>query len=519
MPALKPALALALVAVAASMAAPAAAAPATLSVRIEGASQTLFEGPVSTGPRLIRASSDTSSRTCDATGGGSGAPRATPTVAAADAMALIGETFDGRWYPDFGDYLIRRWGPQDQGGGKYWALAVDGVAATAGGCQIGLTSGAGVLWAFGASASTPYLRLSAASDPSPAPGPAAPTATVGTGDALALRVQRSTGSGAPTPAASVTIAPVSTATDGKGYQTTLTSDPRAVQTGSDGSATVVFDTPGWHRIKATSGGFVRSNRLDVCVRSAEQDCGPPPADTLVRAYDPSADPGAGAGADADAPAIGGTERPGAGIGRLQISRPRVSAKGAARGLIAVSWRILEQGPGLRSWTIRSRAAGPRGARFRRRASGQAATSALLRLPPGHLHDLRYSATDARGQTSSVDFARVLVPIDDRAPSLAYRGYWGRLAAAGAWRRTVSRGAPGSEVKLRLGPGRPVFSLRRGRRPALVEVRGANGVRRVRITGGRGSRRLVRGAKRARAGTVALRILRGSVDLDGVAVGP
>lgn len=479
-----------------------ASAAATVSVRIEGSAQTLFEGPVSTGPRPIRASSDTASRTCDATAGGSGQPQATPTVAAADAMGVIDEGFDGRWYPDFGDYLIRRWGPQAQGGGKYWALAVNGVATQAGGCQIGLASGEGVLWAFGASASTPYLRLSAASDLSPAPGPAAPTATAEVGEGLALRVQ---------PADSVTVAPVFTTTDAKGYQTTLASDPRAVQTGSDGLATLVFDTPGWHRIKATGNGFVRSNRLDVCVRSAEQDCGPPPADTLTRSYDPSAGTGF--------PAIGGKGTPGAVTGVLRISRPRVRGRGAARGLVEVSWRVLEQGPGLRSWTILSRAAGSTGARFRRRAGGRTETSAMVRLPPGRLHDLRYTATDARGRASSVDFARVLVPIDDRARRLTYSGYWGRLGAAGAWWRTVSRGVAGSDVSVRLGPGRPAFSLRAGPRPALLEVRGAGRVRRLRIAGRRGSRRVVRGVKRARAGTVRLRVLQGTVDLDGVAVGP
>ena len=29
-------------------------------------------------------------------------------------MSLIGETFDGQWYPGYDDYFITRWGPDEQ---------------------------------------------------------------------------------------------------------------------------------------------------------------------------------------------------------------------------------------------------------------------------------------------------------------------------------------------------------------------------------------------------------------------
>src|ERR1700745_2539997 len=80
------------------------AAPTTVNVRIEGANETLFEGPLAVVPHGVKASSDTNPklRSCDGLDPldpGNTVPAPTPTSSAADAMALIGETFDGKWYP------------------------------------------------------------------------------------------------------------------------------------------------------------------------------------------------------------------------------------------------------------------------------------------------------------------------------------------------------------------------------------------------------------------------------------
>ena len=55
-----------------SMAVPATAAavPVTVNLRVEGATQTIFEGPVITDVHQVKTPSDTEARTCDGSGVG-----------------------------------------------------------------------------------------------------------------------------------------------------------------------------------------------------------------------------------------------------------------------------------------------------------------------------------------------------------------------------------------------------------------------------------------------------------------
>src|ERR1700691_3100119 len=73
------------------------AAPTLVNVRIEGKGETLFEGPVLTEGHDVKASSDSQERPCDGINPldpRNKTPAPTPTAASADAMSLIGETFD-----------------------------------------------------------------------------------------------------------------------------------------------------------------------------------------------------------------------------------------------------------------------------------------------------------------------------------------------------------------------------------------------------------------------------------------
>lgn len=267
----------------------AAAAPTQLTVRIEGKTQTLFEGPILTGGHGIRASSDKATRPCDGTNNGANpAPGPTPTAASVDAMSIIGEGFDAKWFPGYDDYYVERWGPdaENLGAGTFWGLLVDGAFTPVGGCQFRSEAGDEVLWAYDAFSSKPFLRLAIAADPSLPPGPALPTASVEQGESLTLSVVSYTGAmGAGAniqPVASAVVAPVAT-DPAKGYQEVETSDPSAVTTVADGTVPVTFATPGWHRLKAVKSGHIRSNRLDVCVEpSGGGDCGPLPLDAQVR---------------------------------------------------------------------------------------------------------------------------------------------------------------------------------------------------------------------------------------------
>ena len=140
------------------------AAPLTVNVRIEGATETLFEGPVAVEPHGVKASSDTAGklRSCDGINSldpSNAVPEPTPTSAAADAMGLIGETFDGRWYPGFNDYFITRFGPDREVAGKSWGILVNDTFSNVGGCQYGLDEGDEVLWIYNAFSSRPDLSL------------------------------------------------------------------------------------------------------------------------------------------------------------------------------------------------------------------------------------------------------------------------------------------------------------------------------------------------------------------------
>ena len=118
-----------------------AAEAATVNVRIEGQSSTLFEGPVVTKGRNVQSLSERATgaiRRCDGTNNG-GAPAPTGTAATADALSIPGKGFDGQWYDEYEDYLISRLGDET----RSWRLFRNGGFAAVGGCQLRLDEGDG----------------------------------------------------------------------------------------------------------------------------------------------------------------------------------------------------------------------------------------------------------------------------------------------------------------------------------------------------------------------------------------
>jgi hypothetical protein len=339
------------------------AAPAELTVRVEGATRTLFEGPILTDGHHIRASSDTEARLCDGTNGGANPqPGPTPTAATADAMDLTGQSFDGLWSAGFDDYFITRWGPdaEDLDNAAFWGVLVNGVLTPVGGCQWADQAGDEVLWAYDAFSGRSLLRLATADDPSQAPGAPDPVTRVEVGTPLELAVASYIGEEGEDPdvepAEGVTVAPVQTEA-GTGFETVEVADPDAVVTAADGSASVVFAEPGWHRLKAQEeDGHIRSNRLDVCVEPiGGGDCGPLPADAQVRVPEryrsPTGTPGVpspppiGPPAPTGAPRLGGVRvdpRTGTasievvvpGSGRVALAGARVRSRSAATATAA-----------------------------------------------------------------------------------------------------------------------------------------------------------------------------------------
>jgi hypothetical protein len=448
------------------LATPAGATPTTVNVRIEGATETLFEGPVAVEPHAVKASSDTVQRPCDGINSldpENTAPAPTPTAAAADAMTLAGESFDGKWYDGFNDYFITRFGPDAEKGGKSWGILVNNTFTSVGGCQYQLDGGDEVLWVFNAFTSRPLLALfPAAAHYSAGPRPLTATATLDQPFEVEVAAYADDQEGDPTEGSvragssayeGADVSPVTTSANG--FEKVETSDPTTVVTNAEGKALITFATPGWHRIKATVPGtgeeqVIRSNRLDVCVLGpGETSCGEPPTDDAVRVPPPTVEEGTGSGEGGEE--AGGGEVPGAELpiepvivrqpvtsagdskppastsvtapapsatpgtktGRLRISTPKLDQSKLKVGRLGVSWKVLRSGAEVKSWTIASQLVGAEKARLVRRASGTTATSASLRLPPGRSYRLRLTIVDALGHTSTVTIGKVTVPGRDR----------------------------------------------------------------------------------------------------------
>jgi hypothetical protein len=435
------------------LAAPAAGAASTVvQLRIEGKTQTLFEGPLASQGHAVQASSDSQPRSCNGVNPNDPEnvlPGATPTAAAVDAMALLGESFDGRWYEGLDDYLISRWGPQRAAEGESWFLLVNHMLSNVGGCQLELHEGADVLWAYELSPSKSLALYPAGG----APGAPPLTATATLGAPFALEVSsRSVKEGRPpvapesagfVPYSGAAIAPVQTSA--QSFETVEGASPAVVKTNAEGRASVTFTEPGWHRLKASASAFgvVRSNRLDVCVPAVgASDCGPPPVDDLLR---PSS-----SGQSVETTLPGGARTPQPGVG-AQSTPSRPSSTGGVLGA----------------------------------------------------RELRIDGL-------------VLEPLGAHAAALHYRGRWRFVPDRRAWHGVVALGRAGAMLSVRLGAGRPAFIVRDVRRRALVRISAAGHSTTFAVTASSATRLLI-AARRARAGSVRLRVLAGTVGIDGVAL--
>ncbi len=286
------------------------ASPTQVNVRIEGKSETLFEGPVWTEGHEVKASSDTQARPCDGTNNHQHAiPGPTPTASAVDAMRIIEETFDAQWYgSSFDDYFLTRFGPDEQSitEGAYWGILVNNVFTSVGGCQYELGPGNEVLWVYDAFKARPFLALLPVTAGYTS-GVRPLTATAEFGKPFAVEVINYADDNEDTPPSTpewtgaapepgARVSPVHTAADG--FEKIETESSPSVVTDAQGKASIAFTTPGWHRIKATvvtPQGMevaVRSNRLDVCVPAEGQStCGEPPAEDQVRTPPPTDEDG------------------------------------------------------------------------------------------------------------------------------------------------------------------------------------------------------------------------------------
>lgn len=401
----------------------AGAEPATVHVRIEGITQTLVDRVVRTDGHDVRASSDSQPRRCDGANAGRNArPGPTATAAAVDALAALGQGFDGRWYPGFDDYFIQQWGPEREDNDKlwWWGLIVNRKLAGLGGCQLRVRDGDEVLWANDAFSGRPFLWLSAAS--------ARPTVTVGA--PLKVTVGATDGgSGAATPApyAGATVEAVTANGQPAG--------PGVADggvSGADGSATITFRATGWQRVKARgpAGGpggapaAIASNSIDVCVEAtAGAGCDGAP---------PSQRPPGGGGGGATTGGKGGPQRPGKGARPVWMRQfaPRSLRDDRARGLRWTGrWKRLRSSSawrktlsrGGRGAAVRVRLAGGRpafllrltgaSARFELRAGRRSAVAALPAVSGGGARVVRGPRLPRGGGVASLRVLSGVVRVD------------------------------------------------------------------------------------------------------------
>jgi hypothetical protein len=216
-------------------------APVTVQLRVEGATSTIFEGPVTTDGHPVDGGDGTGFHPCDGTNlGAYPGPGPTMTAALDDGVGRGG--WHGGWSADFQDFLIDTVGA-DSGTSftSYWGSVLDYQPTPRGGCQMQVGSGADVLFALGDVYSQPLLQLAG-----PARARAGQPATVAV-------------------------------TNGKDGTPAEGAEVGAAVTGADGHASVTFAETGLVSLKATKAGSIRSNALRVCVsQSGTGDCGVPP---------------------------------------------------------------------------------------------------------------------------------------------------------------------------------------------------------------------------------------------------
>jgi hypothetical protein len=447
------------------------AAPVGVTVRVEGASKTILDEPVTTdGHDVTPASGGT--HTCDGTNAGAHpSPVPTPTAALDDVTRTHNISWDAEWFASFEDFIVTRVADESATSSQFWGLVVNGQFASSGGCQTSLTQGDEVVWVFDAFSKNAVLRLA---------GPG--TATVG--EPVNVQVT-DTQSGQPAASASV----------------------GGATTGSDGVASVTFNQKGIYRLKADRPDAVRSNTLIVC-----------------------ADP-AGAAPCSSSDNTAPTVESGFGPSDPKLPGRRLASRDGRSRTIVVSWSAQDgAGSGVANYGVevskvsdgaRASQAGPEWERLLDKAT---TNSLHFRGESGDAYRFRITATDRALNSASIVTDPVLIPVDDRDRRLLHLSRaWKRTRATGAWGGSVVRAKrSGATARMRFNGTRVALIGRRlpkgGRLRVAVDGRSRN----LRVRGRSGHRRVLWVSSRFASGAHTLRLRSlggGPVELDAVAPSP
>jgi hypothetical protein len=447
-------------------AAPAGAAdPVSVNLRVEGQSQTIFDGPVTTDGHQITTSSG-GTHPCDGTNNGAHqSPVPTPTAALDDGARLNNFAWDGDWFPSFNDFLVNRVAGEAATSSQFWGYGVNFKFATVGGCQARVHQGDEVLWIFDAFSKAHVLKLA---------GPGSAT----TGAPVTVTVTNGDG----TPLAGATVG--------------------GVQTGADGKATLSFAEAGVHRLKAERADSVRSNSLTVCVD-------PPGADPCTSG-------------DKTAPTVVGVNLPGRELlserGRSRTMVVSWQADdGAGAGVSYYAVEVREMANGLRisktepgDWKlITDRTATP---------------SARFRTESGKAYQFRVTAVDRATNRGSAETEPIVVPVDDRDRKLLrFSRGWKRTPLQAAWGTTVRRAAEaGATARLPFTGRRVSLIGRRIPKGGRLRVSVGGRTKALNLRGRSAPRQALWTSRRMRDGAHVLRIRSlggGPVEVDAVAPRP
>ena len=444
----------------------ASAAPVSVNLRVEGATQTIFDGPVTTDGHAITTPSSGGPHPCDGTNGGASTTPGPVATAALDDGARVNRFgWDATWSAGFSDFLVTQVGGERQTTTQFWGYLVNFTFPSVGGCQQKVSQGDEVLWVFDAFNKTRALKLS---------GPGSAT----TGSPVTVQVVDGA-DGSPQAGATVNGSP----------------------TGADGRATLSFAAPGIYGLKAERADAVRSNRVILCVDPPEAD----PCSSSDKAA-PSLDillPGQRLASER------GRSR------TMLVSWQADDASGAGVAHYSVEVREVANGVGAAklepgAWrTLQSRTTLPR---------------AHFRGGSGRAYQFRIGAVDRAANRATVETDPLLLPVDDRDRGLwRFSRGWTRVRSDSAWGGTVirARGA-GASATLRF-KGRSVAlvgrKLPKGGR-LRVSVEGKS--RTLRLRGRSGPRQVLWQSRKFADGEHVLRIRSrggGPVELDAVAPQP
>ena len=244
------------------------AAPIVVNLRVEGATATLYEGPITTEGENFETSSSKGPHPCNYAENGAakgeftngGTVSGTPTTALRDAALANGLAFNAKWFgsgkeenENPGDFFVTQVGPDielTEAPYDGWGYAVNDTTAPVGGCQIALAPGNEVLWAYNYFNLKHLLSLT---------GPA----SANEGSPITLHVVDGQ-----------TGAPIVGATIGEDVAGVTTPLAGAPTTNTSGNATFVLAHTGPVMLKASQPESVRSNGISVCVHDGNDGtCG------------------------------------------------------------------------------------------------------------------------------------------------------------------------------------------------------------------------------------------------------